>query len=386
MWDLADIKNKTKEISKKLKTCKDSEEKDLLELTLAIYLSILINSGSIRYTKFYNFLDIITGGKYTLISKKGKMIRNFSKILEKKKNFMDISYLQFLMQLAENVANTKKVIKNDNELVHQSLELSDELLINISRLFYLELGDEEIFELAKKLLDDDTVLNFSDEFYSCYQNCMGLNFSDFIYNKSYCAVKRNYTIYDVKSLNHEVMHGIDFYMGYKIPTKNYYGFIEVPTYTIDYMFIDYLEKFSFNKDDIQRLRLEKDYYLQCLSDIVLFNILESLVVKNGSKILLYYSAKEVIEIITPGMVRQLLEIESGVIAYGLYKEIKENKEEGLSNLKKFMKTYIPKDKKPDFSYLGLSDEKLLELSKEIGSYSKEHEPGNKRIVKKISYR
>ena len=38
-----------------------------------------------------------------------------------------------------------------------------------------------------------------------------------------------------------------------------------------------------------------------------------------------------------------------------------------------MKNYISKDKRPNFEFIGLSDGKLLELSKMIGSYSKEHE-------------
>lgn len=45
---------------------------------------------------------------------------------------------------------------------------------------------------------------------------------------------------------------------------------------------------------------------------------------------------------------------------------------GKENLKRFMKTIIPKDKKPDFSTIGLTNEDLLKWSTKIGEYSQEN--------------
>lgn len=61
----------------------------------------------------------------------------------------------------------------------------------------------------------------------------------------------------------------------------------------------------------------------------------------------------------------MLEIESGVMAYGFYQQIKYNKQQGITNLKKFMKSNIPKDKAPDFTEYGLTNEVLLELSQQL---------------------
>ena len=82
------------------------------------------------------------------------------------------------------------------------------------------------------------------------------------------------------------------------------------------------------------------------------------------------------EVMTPNILKNLLEIQSGVIAYGLNKQFEENYELGLSNLKTFIKTIIPKDKRPNFSKIGLSENKLINLSFEIGNYSKEYQDNN----------
>jgi hypothetical protein len=47
-----------------------------------------------------------------------------------------------------------------------------------------------------------------------------------------------------------------------------------------------------------------------------------------------------------------------------------------NNLKMFMKDIIPKDKRPNFSKFGLNEEELINLSLEIGSYSKRYENVN----------
>lgn len=66
--------------------------------------------------------------------------------------------------------------------------------------------------------------------------------------------------------------------------------------------------------------------------------------------------------------KHLLELESGVIAYGLYQQAKGSKEIGIDNLKQLMKFPLQKDKKPDFSNIGLTNEMILELSSSIGHY------------------
>ena len=83
------------------------------------------------------------------------------------------------------------------------------------------------------------------------------------------------------------------------------------------------------------------------------------------------------------ILKRLLELESGIIAYGIYRQIEENFEQGLNTLKTFMKTTLPKDKKPDFSNIGLTEEKILNLSKEYGDYSKNNQ-SSKNYIRKLN--
>ena len=373
MWNISEINNKKKEVIKKIKTCNNPTEKEKLELSLASYISLLDNSGTIRYTKFYNLMDKITEGNFTLLRPSSKLIAKANDILLEKKDYMDESYLEFLLQLVTNVSNSSINIENKEDIALDKIELSDEKLMEISKLFYADLGDEEIFKYAKKILDDPSAINFSDKYVNAYENAGGITFPDFIYEKAYCTTKRDNTIFDAQAYNHELMHGIDFYMKPKIPSKNYYGFHETPTYTIDYLYIDYIEELGIDKTQIQKLRLQKDGYLVGLANLTILQIRNELIRKKGIMYIKKHTTKDVFEILNPNIIKNLLEIQSGVMAYGLNSQIRENKHNGLKSLKTFMKNYIPKDKRPNFESIGLSDKKLLELSLMIGSYSKEYE-------------
>ncbi len=48
------------------------------------------------------------------------------------------------------------------------------------------------------------------------------------------------------------------------------------------------------------------------------------------------------------------------MAYGLKEQIKANKQKGILYLKEFMRSIIPKNQTPDFSYIGLTNDKLLQ--------------------------
>lgn len=373
MWNIEEIKNKKRKIIHKLKECYDKKEREKLEFTLATYISMLDNSGTIRYTKFYNLMDKITKNTFTLVKPSTKLIIKGESAVSKNKDYMDIDYLSFLLELCNNVSNTKKVIDDFSEITGSKISFTNEDLIKISKLFYFNLGDKEIYEYAKKILDDKTALNFTGEFASYYKNACGITFFDYIYNKAYCTTMRNEVLFDLQANNHEIMHGIDFYIKPKIPTENYYGFHEVPTYTIDYLFINYLDTLEFDKNEVQKLRLRKDQYLQSLAVQTNNQIKNQLVTKKGLFYLKNFKTEDVMEVITPRILRNLLEIQSGVIAYGLSKQFDENYELGLNNLKTFMKTMISKNKRPDFSKIGLSESELINLSFEIGDYSKKYQ-------------
>ena len=50
MWNIEEIKTKKRKVIERLKKCNDEKEKETLSTTLASYICMLENSGTIRYT------------------------------------------------------------------------------------------------------------------------------------------------------------------------------------------------------------------------------------------------------------------------------------------------------------------------------------------------
>ena len=150
----------------------------------------------------------------------------------------------------------------------------------------------------------------------------------------------------------------------KIPSKNYFGFHEVPTYTIDYLFLDFMEEIGFDSAEVDILKRKKMEYLSGLAQITLLQIKNQLIKNKGFKASINPNIENIKEILTPQILKQLLEIEAGLISYGLKLQIDEDKEKGLSNLVLFMNSEIPNNSRPNFSMFGLSDDTLLKLSQE----------------------
>ena len=281
---------------------------------------------------------------------------------------IDEEYLQFLLNICDNIVNTQYVDFEEDTIT--PFETDYENILNMSYNFYKELGNQEILEKAEKLLTDSSSINVSKISRRGMADCSGLTFNDYMFGKSYVNLTRKNNIFDYQVLNHEVMHGIDFYMQNKIPSENYYGFHEVPTYTIDYLFIDYLEEKGLDTSEVQKLRMKKDNYLQELAKLTQSQIKGGLIRNKKYK---DPSIEDIREVLHPQLIKQLLELQSGVISYGLYSQTKIGRQQGLENLKSFMKNVIPKTQSPDFSFIGLDNQTIFDLSKQIGTYSMSNE-------------
>lgn len=254
MWNISEIKKKQKYVLDRLKNNVSNEEKEKLELSLISFISLLNNSGTL-YTKFYNLMDRLTKDKFSLQRNSPYVEIERNLVCDQIPNF-DNNYLQFLLNLTTNTALDIDEEKIDFLL----LNMSNDDLIRISSSFYSQLGDREIIQSALKVLSDPSAINITTTIRDGYQDFGGITFNDFIFNKSYCTMTKNFTIFDIQVLNHEVMHGVDFYMHPKLPSVNYFGFHEVPTYTIDYLLIDYLEQTGFNSNEVEKLRIKKQLF------------------------------------------------------------------------------------------------------------------------------
>lgn len=363
MWNLKDINSKKTYITERLKNCSNPKEKEMLELSLICYLSLLDNSGTLRYTGFYNTMDKITQNRFSERREQDSAQLEMD-LFFKNAPVIDDEYLQFLLNISNNILKTPPVDFDEENIT--TFETDYESILNVSHNFYRDLGDQEILKKAEKILNDESSINVSKIARRGMTDCSGLTFNDYFFGKSYINLTKKNNLFDYQVLNHEVMHGVDFYMRDKVPSENYYGFHEVPTYTIDYLFIDYLEAKDMDINEVQKLIMQKDNYLQELAKLTQVQIKGALIRNKKYNDSTISSIKEVLN---PQLTKQLLELESGVISYGLYTQIQKNKEQGLSNLKSFMKTIIPKTKTPNFSFINLDNQTIMDLSKQIGSYS-----------------
>jgi len=370
MWKIEDIKQKQEYIRERLNNCNDPKEKEKLGLSLITYSALLDNSGTLRYTKLPNLLDKLTNNNFSS-KREADLAKLEVELMVGDEAYLSDEHLKFLLQLCNNIS--EKEIPELDENSFTSMQVSKESLMELSKRFYASLQDKEILELSNKLLDDESSINFSNVARRGMSDCSGLTFNDYIFDKSYINVTRQNNIFDYQIFNHEIMHGIDFYMKKKVPSENYYGFHEVPTYTIDYLFIDYLEENGLDPNEVQILRKQKDNYLHSLATITQTQIKTQLMRKYGFKNSTNPTIEQIREILNPQLKKQLLEIQCGVMAYGLKEQIKENREYGILHLKEFMKSIIPKEQTPDFSYIGLSNYELLQYSDQIGNYSIQNE-------------
>ena len=389
MWNIKEIKDQKIYVIEKLKNCINPQEQERLELTLVSYLTMLDNSGTIRYTKIPNIIDNFANNKLSL--KRKKKI-NKLQFLEVNYGKPTDDYVSFLMELCDNILQTKDCYTSDEDFSQCNPTLEE--LKQTSKSFYQSLGDEEILTKANKVLEDDSCFTITDTVRKGYERVGGIAFQDSVFDKTYISVVKSNNLFEYQALNHEVMHGIDFLMSKnKMPSKYHEGFHEIPTYTIDYFFIDYLESLNFPKREVQQLRINKDSYLQGLAASTKFRIKEEMRMKYADSLRgysdshghseeiyidnpnnLHFSAYEVKDFLKESKfcLGKLLELESGVVSYGLYKQIKENKEMGLNSLKELMRNPLPKDQIPDFSFINLDNNTLLDLSKEIGTFSLEN--------------
>lgn len=364
-WNLSSIRKNKKYVLERLKCINlTDKEKEELEMSLVGYVCLLQTGVSKVVSNFKNALQKVTNSKLKL-TKEEKYEKLEYQLIQNKGDYVDDDYLQFLLDLAQNIADG-----NTEEITFTKMEIADKDLIDMSKQFYIELGDNDIKERALKTLDNPELLHIRERQLGEFENYGGLTIYDHVFDEAYCSVARENTIFDYQILNHEIMHSVDFHSKKKLPSETYYGFHEVPTYTIDYIFIDYLEKQGFDKEEVQKLRVQKDDYLKSLANMTLLQIKMDLMHSKGISAYNDLSAENVKEHISFQTMKQLLEVESGLIAYGFYKQIGIDKKRGIDNIKTFMESTISLHERPDFSRYGFTDVDIMSLSKEFGSYSK----------------
>lgn len=365
MLNKRELEEKKKYILERLKGNNFETEEINLKSTLASIIVLEQENEKLSHVRLYNFLNTVSKGK--LVLKRNNDLKDkYIDIVSKLQSPIDNDYLSFLLKLAENVS--KMEIEYDEDQVElNSLKLNDEKKIELSKIFFNELKNETIKNTAHKVLSDSSHYGFTNHFSKESESIYGITVYDTVFNKPYITTQRLGNIMGLQAFNHEIMHGIDFYIGKRRFGEGYYGFHETPTYTIDYLYLDFLEKMRFDKNQVDALRRKKLQYASSLAKYeILGKIRTKLIHTVGIKDYKNASIEDIRNIIDDDLLKNLLELESCVIAHGLYQEIRNNERNGLSNLETVMSTLLPRNKIPDFSFIGFKQEKILEISKNMG--------------------
>lgn len=298
MWNRDEIALKLKVVNDRIKS--GNYDRQLL-IQCDFYYRLLENSGDFNHGKISNLLHKLDLYKYT---SNYKSHMDFNAIIEDYVVLANDELLNLLDTICCKVSfDAFKYYKAG--VKYNKLNLSLEKKFGIIKDFY-GCVDNTFGILAEDFLSERNLLNFS----SClsYENrkCAGNTFYDTEGFNSYIAIKKTDTILELQTLEHELMHAIDYMFKPKTYENHCIKYYDIVPFTMDLLFIDYLLENNFYSDEAKKL----------------------LMVKIGS----------IINVGEDGGLDYKLRLLCLYLAHYLYEEYKENKK--VDNMVKLMKSRI----------------------------------------------
>ena len=350
MWNLEEIKKNKKFLNEIRFKSKISKEK--MELTLLSYDLMLDNTGEKNKTLISNFINKYSNNILFNI-KQNKYCDKYDINIHQE---MNENYYYFLIHICLNILySSSKNITNTN---FNKIYKGHSEMIDLSKKFYEQL-DDELYEIVCKIYEKKNKINFSKYRKLEHNRLSAVTYNDYYHNDSYINVYVSDSINDVISLNHEIMHAANLKINSSVFNENYFGFREIPTYTMDLLFNDYLIKNGYDKDSLLKIKQLTSLCCKILFSLCNYkkaNNIEDLLNKINYNCIKKSKIKE--------NINDLLEVESILIAYNLYDRISDNPKE-IETLKTLMKTNINPYEIPDFSLYGLSNKELLNTSNKV---------------------
>lgn len=346
-------------------------ERERIQHSLLAYYAVLDSSDSVYNTVIEPFLNKISKGKYS-VNKDSKRLCKTGEIILNKDTYGVLSkeYLQVLINLASKIQKPQvESTKFDD------MKFTEEDLEKIALSFYNSL-DQKLGQTVKSIISTPGLINVSD--YKKIKRFDGTTWYDYVSNVPYVNVSRAGTIEDAQVFCHELMHANDFVMQPKYFDSNYYGFHETTTYCGDLLFADFMETNGVNPNEVNKIRSERINYICGLAYQSLFQIRS----KIGRETFISGNIDAMYNALDEDILKNLLEVQSGIMAIGLYNQIHQNRELGINNLKIFMSTLIPKSKIPDFSHIGLNYGFLMNICENVKTYGYDFD--NYNLENKIS--
>ena len=211
---------------------------------------MLDSSGTLCYTIFPKVVDILSNGKYSLYRK-----NKYDKLLNiKTSGSVEYNEMIFLVNLLIKLADSGIDYKKE---IFNKIDINENKLMNVAMKYYEDFPDKEISHLALDVLKKTSNMNFTKNMRYKKDWISGNMYMDYTFNRTYVNIYIHSDINDYNSIVHEVMQCVDHLFNSKIPT-NYHNVVsEIPGYTSDFLFIDYLDNIELDGQEIEKLRKQK---------------------------------------------------------------------------------------------------------------------------------
>lgn len=339
MWDKRDLKEKLKYLNELSKNTTDKKRR----------YEIFCNKNLI-----IEMLELLEGKKLTINSTLSALTRKLSLIKEKRKysNYEYLSFdtladdLNFSFELCKNIALSTPFDKTENDNV-----LSQEECINEVINFAIDLPDKELRDDIISTVKDDKHIYFFNNPRDSFH--LADNYVLYLFKESYIASPLMPDI-----LLHECIHTIDKKRN-RYFIDNYPYSYEVPSYSL------------------QLYQNLKEGNLNFLNELMAFSKITLLLACGNG---MHYSNRMIenlnfSDIInkTADIIERLLTIKSIVVATIFTKKILDNEEEGLKEYKEMLDTNFSKDEIPDYSRWGITNEIIIDYSKNLNKYFSEYQ-------------
>ena len=144
---------------------------------------------------------------------------------------------------------------------------------------------------------------------------------------------------------------------------------EIPGYTSDFLFLNYLENISFNRTELEKLKKQKIYTIYALINNTFNKIKENYYNMYNLEMTEYSSPEMIRNSLNPYIISSLIEIKSIMVSYGLYLQIYENPSKGFANFKKYMQEGKPIDSGFEFDFIDISNKQIMLIANNFIEYS-----------------
>lgn len=358
-WDIEEIRAKRDKLKSMISNELDKDSKEIIVSSYFAYDGMLFNSGSIRYTHFYNAINILTFNKFHLVKEKEKR-EIFLSTFDNDGVKFELDFINQLFEIFKGVLSNKYDM---TPTIFSRAYFTKDKLIDVSKDFYRQL-DLELYSNVLRILDPkNKTMNFNNSNYTNDGiNVFGRTFYDNYHDKVYCTVRCDRTYIDLISTAHELMHANQYFYNNKLLQYRFPYVGEIEPKVIELLMLDYLIDNGYDQLEIEKIKVWRNQQL-VYSSYLIVDYVKRAREKNMLQDVNYVNSDFVMASMTAL---------TSLVAYYIYKEIKINKQVGINKLKKVMKEPIMMDEQPKFDFIGLDFNELLEIAKNITKISVEN--------------